>query len=206
MSAPEETPVQTQAQERRGGGMAFVAIVPLAAFTALVVLFYFGLYRGDPSTLPSTLIGKPVPEFTLPAVDGLLEAGVEIPGFADTDLRSGEPVIVNVWASWCGPCRAEHPYLMHLATEVGITIYGINNKDAAANARRFLGHHGNPFKAVGADGVGRVSIDWGVYGVPETFLIDGNGIIIYKHVGEITPSVLETELLPAIEQLRSVAN
>lgn len=155
-------------------------LIPAVAFTALGLLFYKGL-SGDPSTLPSALINKPVPAFTLPAVEQL-----GVPGLSDADLKSGQVTVVNIWASWCVPCRQEHPVLMELAKRGDIRLVGINNKDEPDNARRFLGALGQPFAAVGADRDGRVTIDWGGYGVPETFIIDGKGMIRHKHVGPLS--------------------
>jgi cytochrome c biogenesis protein CcmG/thiol:disulfide interchange protein DsbE len=123
-----------------------------------------------------------------------------VPGFAAADLAQGRVSIVNVWASWCAPCHAEHPHLVTLAERSKAPLYGINYKDRPEEARRFLGRYGNPFVAVGADASGRTAIDWGVYGVPETFIIDGRGRIAHKHVGPITPEVIEQRLLPAIEK------
>ncbi len=161
----------------------FITLLPVLIFAGLAVLLFKGL-SGDPSTLPSTLINRPVPEFKLPAV-----AGLDRPGLSSEDLRKGKVTIVNIWASWCGPCRAEHPVLMELAKRDDIVLVGINNKDDAANAARFLGALGQPFSAIGADTTGRVTIDWGGYGVPETFIVDGNGIIRYKHVGQLPEDV-----------------
>src|SRR5690606_36521106 len=124
---------------------------------------YAGLQSGDPHTLPSVLIGKPVPQFSLPPVEGLVEKGAPVPAFQSADLNKGAVSIVNVWASWCVPCHQEHPCLTALAERSGAPLFGLNNKDDAAAARRFLGRYGNPYKAVGADGAGRVAIDWGVY-------------------------------------------
>lgn len=182
-----------------------LVILPLAAFLAIGAIFAYALTSGDPSKLPSALIGKPVPEFALPAVDGLLEAGRPVPGFAAKDLRKGKVTIVNVWASWCPPCHKEHPVLVRLAEQSKVPIYGINQKDDPTNARRFLGRYGNPFRAVGSDLRGRVSIDWGVYGLPETFIVDGLGRIVYKHVGPLTPEDVKTRILPAIEKARKRA-
>jgi cytochrome c biogenesis protein CcmG, thiol:disulfide interchange protein DsbE len=161
-------------------------LVPVVLFAGLALLFWKGLY-GDPSTLPSTLINKPVPAFTLPAV-----AELDVPGLNDSDLKTGKVTVVNIWASWCGPCRAEHPLLLELSKRSDITLVGINNKDEAANAARFLGALGQPFAKVGADTNGRVTIDWGGYGVPETFIVDGNGNIRYKLVGPLSPDILNT--------------
>ncbi len=171
----------------------FLLLLPLLIFAGIVVLFLKGL-SGDPSTLPSVLINKPVPAFALPAVDQL-----GVPGVSDIDLKSGHVTVVNIWASWCVPCRQEHPVLMGLAKRGDISLVGINNKDQADNARRFLGALGQPFAAVGADTDGRVSIDWGGYGVPETFIVDGQGVIRYKHVGPLSPQDLTGEFASRIE-------
>lgn len=155
-------------------------LLPALLFAGLAVLLFKGL-SGDPSTLPSTLINHAAPAFELPAVPGL-----DRPGLRVGDLKQGKITVVNIWASWCGPCRLEHPLLMELAKRDDIVLVGINNKDEAANAMRFLGALGQPFAAVGADTTGRTTIDWGGYGVPETFIVDGNGIIRYKHVGPLS--------------------
>jgi cytochrome c biogenesis protein CcmG, thiol:disulfide interchange protein DsbE len=170
--------------------------LPLLALVALVGVFAFSIDR-DASLVRSVLIDKPAPQFVLPAVDGL-----DVPGF-DTAALKGEPTLVNVFASWCIPCRDEHPLLEAVKAETGIRLFGINHSDAPENAAAFLAELGNPYDAVGADRDRRVSIDWGVYGVPETFLVDASGTIIFKHVGPLTSQAIETELLPAIEKTRS---
>ncbi len=170
--------------------------LPLIALVALISVFALSIDR-DSSLVRSVLIDKPTPEFSLAAV-----AGLNVPGFDSASLK-GEPTIVNVFASWCIPCRDEHPLLESLKAETGIRMYGINHSDAPENARAFLAELGNPYDAVGADRDRRVSIDWGVYGVPETFLVDANGVIVYKHVGPLTPGAIESELIPAIEKLQS---
>ena len=161
-----------------------MTLLPVLIFMGLAVLLFKGL-SGDPSTLPSTLINRPVPEFKLEAV-----AGLDRPGLSAEDLHKGKVTVVNIWASWCGPCRAEHPILMELAKREDISLVGINNKDDAANAARFLGALGQPFSAIGADTTGRTTIDWGGYGVPESFIVDGKGIIRYKHVGPLGADAL----------------
>ncbi len=163
-----------------------LTLLPVVLFAGLALMLWKGLY-GDPSTLPSTLINKPVPAFTLPAVTEL-----NVPGLTDADLKTGKVTVVNIWASWCGPCRAEHPLLMELSKRSDIALVGINNKDEPANAARFLGALGMPFAKVGADSKGRVTIDWGGYGVPETFIVDGKGIIRYKLVGPLSEDMLAT--------------
>lgn len=172
--------------------------MPVILFAGLAAIFLVRLFAGDPTKLPSALIGQKVPEFKIAAVDGLVDQGKPVPGFSSKSLVGQGVSLVNVWASWCPPCRAEHPFLMELAKRKDIQLVGINQKDKSENARRFLGLHGNPFASVGADPKGRISIDWGVYGLPETFVVDTDGIIRFKHVGPITRDVLQT-LLPAIE-------
>ena len=173
--------------------------IPLAAFLALAGLFLYRLGSGDPSKLPSALIGRPAPATNLPALPGLTLNGAPVPGIANADF-SGAVTLVNVWASWCVPCHDEAPLLMKLAEDNRIRLIGINYKDQAENARRFIGRYGNPFTAVGTDPNGRASIDWGVYGVPETFLVGRDGRVAYKLVGPITPGNLQTVLKPAIEK------
>lgn len=168
-----------------------LAVLPVVFFAALAAVFWGGL-AGDPSRVPSVLIGKPVPEFALPGVAG-------VPGLATADLRQGHVSVVNVWASWCAPCRQEHPLLVELGKR-GVALYGINQKDEADDAARFLAELGQPFQRIGADGNGRVSLDWGVYGVPETFVVDGKGVIRYKHIGPLTPDTVAKSLLPEIEK------
>lgn len=158
--------------------------LPLAIFAALAALFFFRLGAGDPSRLPSALIGKPAPTLALPALEGLAESGVPVPGLDPAIFKDGVTV-VNVWASWCVPCRDEHPFLVRIAEDKRLRLVGINYKDAPENARRFLGRFGNPFAAVGVDRGGRAAIEWGVYGVPETFIVGRDGTIAYKHIGPI---------------------
>src|SRR5690606_22948784 len=149
--------------------------------------------------VPSALIGRPVPAFSLPPLEGLSgPGGAPVPGFSDAELKRGEVTIVNVWASWCAPCRQEHPLLMELAAEPGVRLLGLNYKDNPENARRFLGALGNPFGAVGVDESGRAAIDWGVYGVPETFIVGPDGTIRHKHIGPLTPDSLSGTFLPAL--------
>lgn len=186
-----------------GAGAMWKMLLPLAAFAGLVVLFVVGLQSGDPHKLPSALLGKPVPEFDLPPLDGLLDKGKPVPGLAHTDLAKGEVTIVNVWASWCIPCHQEHPFLTKLAERSGAPLFGLNYKDEASGARRFLGRYGNPFKAVGVDRAGGAALNWGVYGVPETFIVSGDGRILYKHVGPIDDTVIARDLLPVVNKARA---
>jgi cytochrome c biogenesis protein CcmG/thiol:disulfide interchange protein DsbE len=186
---------QEAAPQRR----RLIVLLPLALFLALAMLFLYRLGTGDPSRIPSALIGRPVPGTTLPPLAGLARAGVAVPGITPADFTGGVTVL-NVWASWCVPCHDEAPLLMQMAEDKRIRIVGINYKDQPDNARRFIGRHGNPFTAVGVDQNGRASIDWGVYGVPETFLIGRDGRIAYKLVGPITAGNLTSALRPAIEK------
>lgn len=176
-------------QRRR---LPLLALLPLLGFVGLAAVFALGLL-GDPSKVPSVLIGRPVPTFTLPPLEGANRDGQAVPGLSSDDLKKGQVTLVNVWASWCVPCRDEHPLLMALAKE-GVRIVGINYKDDPENALRFLGMLGTPFAAIGSDRAGRTTLDWGVYGVPETFVIDGEGRIRYKHIGPLTPEAVETVL------------
>jgi cytochrome c biogenesis protein CcmG/thiol:disulfide interchange protein DsbE len=175
-----------------------LAVLPLVALVALIAVFAFSLNR-DPSLVQSALIDKPAPQFTLRAVDGL-----SVPGF-DTAALTGEVTVVNVFASWCIPCRDEHPVLEALKQQTGIRLFGMNQKDAAQNAAAFLAELGNPYDAIGADSNGRTSIDWGVYGVPETFIVDAKGVIRFKHVGPLAMEDIAKEIIPAIERARSPA-
>jgi cytochrome c biogenesis protein CcmG, thiol:disulfide interchange protein DsbE len=174
------------AQPRR----SFLVLLPLLGFAALALLFLGGLFGGDKNRLPSALIGKTVPQIALPALEGLSQDGAPVPGFGPSDLTGGKVTLVNVFASWCAPCHAEHPLLMELAKDKRFRLLGINQKDTPENARRFLSSKGNPYGAVGIDPNGRASIEWGVYGVPETFVVRGDGTIAHKLVGPLTESNL----------------
>ena len=174
-------------------------IWPLAIFLVLAGLFALALRAGDPSKLPSALIGKMAPPTELKPLEDLTDgAGRPVGGFASMDLAQGEVSVVNFWSSWCIPCVEEHPVLVRLKEKTGVRVFGINYKDQPAAARRFLGRYGNPFVAVGVDGNGRTAIEWGVYGMPETFIVDGKGQIAYRHVGPITAEALDAKIIPAI--------
>jgi cytochrome c biogenesis protein CcmG, thiol:disulfide interchange protein DsbE len=180
-------------------GRRIIVLVPLAVFLALTALFLVRLFSGDPGRIPSALIGRPAPAVDLPPVAGLERDGKTIPGIAAADFR-GNVTVVNVWASWCIPCHDEAPFLLELAGDTRIRLVGINYKDQPDNARRFLNRYGNPFLASGADQNGRAAIEWGVYGVPETFLVGRDGRIAYKLVGPIGAANFEHEVKPAIEK------
>ncbi len=181
-------------------------VLPLAMFFGLAIMFAFALFTGDPSKLPSALIGRPAPKVDFAPPEGLKVAGQSVPGFTAADLSKSDVTIVNFWASWCVPCVQEHPLLIELSKRTGVPIYGVNYKDEADNARRFIGRYGNPYKAVGVDPLGRGAIEWGVYGMPETFVVDGKGRIAYKHVGPISLGSLEERVIPAIEKAREAGS
>ncbi len=179
---------------------SLLVAAPLIVFAGLAAIFWFRLGSGDPSRIPSALIGHPAPQTRLAALDGLVSAGAPVPGLDPAALK-GHVSIVNVWASWCVPCHDEAPLLLTLGKELraqGVQMIGINQKDAPENARRFLGRYGNPFDIVGVDGNGRASIEWGVYGVPETFVVGRDGRITYKLIGGVTPENVESKLRPEI--------
>jgi len=173
--------------------------LPLVLFAALAALFWFRLGDRDPSRIPSALIGHPAPATVLPPVDGLVNNGAAVPGL-DPAAFKGKVSLVNVFASWCVPCHDEAPLLTEMAKDKRFQVVGINYKDAPDNARRFLGRYGNPFAIVGADGNGRAGIEWGVYGVPESFIVGRDGTIAYKLVGPVTPENIETVLKPEIDK------
>jgi cytochrome c biogenesis protein CcmG, thiol:disulfide interchange protein DsbE len=173
----------------------FVVLVPLALFLGLAALFLMQLLSGrDVAEIPSALIGQAAPQTNLPPLEG-----VSLPGIDSKDF-AGKVTLVNVWASWCAPCREEHPLLLALSEDKRFGIAGLNYKDAPENARRFLGSLGNPYSAIGVDQAGRTAIDWGVYGVPETFLVGKDGKILFKHVGPLSEQAVARNLLPEIEK------
>ncbi|MFV0473852.1 MAG: DsbE family thiol:disulfide interchange protein [Pikeienuella sp.] len=178
--------------EERSGAARFLRFLPMLGFVAVAGVFWFGLAREDAGDLPSTLIDRPAPMTDLPPLLA------DKPGFEAAALGEGGVKLVNVWASWCGPCRIEHPFLMKLA-EAGVDIRGLNYKDKPDQAKAFLTDLGDPYSAIGADESGRAGIEWGVYGVPETFVINAEGRIVYKHVGPIQNDDLERKIMPAIE-------
>lgn len=185
------TETEPRPQARR---LVFV-LLPLIVFGGLAALFLAQLLSGrDISTVPSALIGQPAPETALSPLEG---SGV--PGLLSADF-TGQVTLVNVWASWCGPCRDEHPVLLGLSQDKRFAIAGLNYKDKPENARRFIGELGNPYSAIGVDETGRAAINWGVYGVPETYVVDRQGKIRFRYVGPLTPEAATTRLLPEVEK------
>jgi cytochrome c biogenesis protein CcmG, thiol:disulfide interchange protein DsbE len=176
-----------------------LVLLPLIIFFALAALFFYRLGVGDPARIPSALIGRPAPATDLPPLPGLERNGKMVPGLTNATFQ-GAVTLLNVWASWCVPCHDEAPFLEQLTKDKRIQLVGINYKDSPDNARRFLNRYGSPFVAIGRDEAGRTSIDWGVYGVPETFLIGRDGHIAYKLVGPITADNLASTLMPEIEK------
>src|SRR6056297_1220665 len=173
-------------------------IAPPAIFAAFVALAAVGMFRDDPDSLPSARAGQPAPPVVLTPLGNKSM-------FDDATLRDGNVKLVNYWASWCAPCRVEHPNLEQLADE-GIPIYGINYKDEPGNALSFLGELGDPYAAIGADVSGRMALDWGVYGVPETYVVDGDGTIILRFAGPVTERVMRDTIRPAIQQAHEAGN
>lgn len=186
MSVEKQAPARTR---------LVIVLLPLIVFLALATIFFRQLVSGaDVSVVPSALIGQQAPLTNLPPLEGM-----DLPGL-DTAAFGGNVTLVNVFASWCAPCREEHPMLLQLSQDKRFQVVGLNYKDQPANARRFLGELGNPFAAIGVDEKGRAAIDWGVYGVPETFVIGKDGTILFKHVGPIDPDGLRDRLMPEIEK------
>jgi len=165
--------------------------LPPVIFVGMAALFYFGMFRDDPDALPSAVAGSPAPAVAVQPLG-------DKPGFDHAALEADGVKLVNFWASWCAPCRVEHPKLEELAAE-GLPIYGVNYKDEPDKALAFLAELGDPYAGIGADAGGRMGLDWGLYGVPETFVIDGDGTVVLRFAGPITQSVLDTTIRPAIE-------
>lgn len=177
-----------------------IAALPLLVFLGLAGIFFKQLYQGGSSRiLPSVLLGREAPKTDLPPLEGLKHAGKQVPGF-NSDLFAGKLSIVNVWSSWCVPCRQEHPLLVELGKRDGVQIIGLNYKDKNENALRFLGQLGNPYDAVGVDQKGRGAIQWGVYGVPETYIVDKTGTIVYKQVGPLNHIIIKEKILPVLNK------
>jgi cytochrome c biogenesis protein CcmG/thiol:disulfide interchange protein DsbE len=174
---------------------SLLVLLPLVVFFGLAAIFLAQLLSGrDISAVPSALIGQPAPPTKLPPLEGM-----NLPPLDSADF-AGKVTLVNVWASWCAPCREEHPVLLALSQDERLTIAGLNYKDRPENARRFIGELGNPYDAIGVDQNGRTAIDWGVYGVPETYVVDRAGKILHRHVGPLTPQALTTDLMPVVEK------
>ena len=187
---------ETPTQDKRKS-VNWVAMIPVWLFAALIGAFFGpGLFRDNPDALPSTIEGRQAPAI----------AGVELPGLAsfdDATLRGGDVTLVNFWASWCVPCRAEHPMIKELSEQ--LPVYGINYKDEAADGLDFLAELGDPFTAHVADATGRMGINWGLYGVPETYVIAGDGTVVLRWAGPITRSIMEDTIKPAIERAEAMA-
>jgi cytochrome c biogenesis protein CcmG/thiol:disulfide interchange protein DsbE len=171
----------------------WVFIAPIAAFAVLAFFLFKSLWAPAPELIPSALLNRPAPRLVLPALDAQSAA------FTPADLAAGHVSVINVFASWCAPCRTEAPQLAELARMPGIALYGMTQKDRPAATRAFLDEVGNPFARIARDDDGRASIEWGVYGVPETYVVDGRGIIRLKYVGGLSDDVLAQQLLPAIK-------
>ena len=172
-------------------------ILPSVIFLGVIAFSLWGLLSDrDPSAVPSALVNKPLPEFDLPPVEGMTG-----PGLSSAELADGEVKVINIFASWCIPCRAEHELITKLAEEYGVPVYGINYKDKPADARLWLAELGNPYRSIGADREGRVAIDFGVSGVPESYLIDGEGVIRFQQIGPIVGPDLEDKILPILEEI-----
>ncbi|PLW76338.1 DsbE family thiol:disulfide interchange protein [Cohaesibacter celericrescens] len=193
-----------QSDTKKGGFNVFI-LLPLVIFMGLASLFLWQMANGaDPNQIPSVLINKPAPQFDLPALDASFGIkrpdGGSMPGFKTADFI-GKVSVVNVWASWCPTCRDEHPMLLNMTQDDRFELIGLAYKDEPANSARFLSNHGNPFDSVGMDISGRVGIDWGVYGAPETFIVDKTGTIRYKHIGALTPRSLAASFMPKLEEI-----
>lgn len=184
-----------------------LAALPLILFVGMGGMFLFALESGrDPQSLPSALQGRAAPATSLPPLDGARMAnGSPVPGLTFPAGGTGRPTLVNVFASWCAPCRAEHPLLMRLAADPRFDLVGINYKDRPEQALGFLSELGNPYAQIGTDGDGRAGIDWGVYGVPETFLVSPEGTVLWKATGPLTPAIIQEELLPRLQVSRPLS-
>ena len=202
MSVTEKPAVEQHAAPARRRALV---LIPLLGFLGLALLFMIRLGAGDPSRIPSALVGHPAPATSLPPLAGLERNGSQVPGLDSASFK-GQVTLLNVWASWCVPCREEAPLLLRLAADQRIRVVGISYKDQAENARRFLGRYGNPFAANGNDEAGRAGIEWGVYGVPETFIVGREGTILYKLVGPITPDNVDSVLKVEIDKALKAGN
>lgn len=191
----------TPPPQRRIGWVA----LPVAIFGTIAFLFAVALKPGgDPSRLPSVFIGKPAPAYAFAAIPELATATPVATGFNQSAFATGPNVtVLNFFASWCAPCVDEHPQLVEIGKRPGVTLAGVNVKDDPSAARQFLSRYGNPFAVIGADRNGRGSIEWGVYGTPETFILDPQGRITFKHVGPISQADLAAKIYPAIDAARN---
>jgi len=197
-SPPKEAP-------RRSGVRIALALLPLVLFAALALVFWTQLRSGrDISEIPSALIGTKAPALDLAPLEGAMRDGKPLPALTSAAIE-GKLTLVNVWASWCVPCRQEHPIILELSKDPRLTVVGINYKDQNANALAFLGELGNPFSAIGIDPRGKAAIDWGVYGIPESYLVGADGTILYKRVGPFDEKSLNDSLYPAIEKATAQA-
>lgn len=201
MASDDEAPATQQDGPTRRRPLNWLAFSPFIIFAVLGAVFFAMLSDTDRDTarLPSALIGQPAPQASLPPIDDV-QFAASTGGF-DLSEFAGRPLVVNVWASWCAPCRQEHPLLMELAAEGAVPIAGINYKDQTGNALQFLGALGNPYSVVGVDSSGRTAIEWGVYGVPETFIVAPDGTIAWKHAGPLTREIVEDQMRPLLTRL-----
>ncbi len=197
MTADATSPLERGSSSTLARRRGLMVALPLTVFVALAAVLGWGLTR-NADDIPSVLIGKPVPEFSLPPVEG------RTLGLSSADLR-GEVSLVNVFASWCVACREEHPLFMRIAADGTVPLHGLSYKDQPQDASKWLDALGDPYTRTGADLDGRVAIDWGVYGVPETFVVGADGRIAYRHIGAVTPKALDATILPLVERLRAEA-
>lgn len=192
---------QTETEEKPRRSI-LLALLPVLLFGALVLVFFIGLTQGDTfRKLPSVLIGKPAPTMDMEPVEGLVIDGKQVPSFKGADLKSGKVTVVNFWASWCVPCRQEHPQMITLGKMSEIKLFGINYKNDPADAGQFLRQLGSPYAAIGSDFRGRAGIEWGVVGLPETYIVDGKGIIRYKFIGPISERALKNGFMPKLREI-----
>lgn len=207
MSDPQQpapdgsAPKSTNAPSAPSVKARLLYLAPLLAFVAMTLFLARGLFMGDPHVIPSVLIGKPVPAFSVATLVPNGGSSASLDTFSEADLKTGDVVILNFWASWCAPCHEEHPVLMQMATEASkeqFRLYAINYKDQEPAAQKFLQRLGNPFEHIGRDDRGRVGIDFGLSGVPETYVINGQGEIVYKHIGPLSAEIWKEKLRPIV--------
>ncbi len=204
MSDEAKTPgEEIPSEEEKGGGVKLTVLLPLLVFLGIAAFFVWGLVKGDPRRLPSVLIGKPVPEFNLPPLQGATYDGAPVPGLSSADLKKIPGVkLVSFFASWCTGCRAEHPFLMELARRRIIPLVGIAYKDPEAKSLAWLNELGNPYSRIGVDRKGRTGIDFGVYGIPESFFVNSEGRIIYKYIGPLDARAWQKIVVPELEKAK----